>query len=71
MKSDPTGSVLVVEWRSLFQIRGLTTSIDLPSRVAGRADDLTRDPLVADLSPRLAEIHMCSADERQVWRCMT
>ena len=33
-----------------------TTSIDLPSSVARRADDLTREPLVADLSPRLAGI---------------
>ena len=42
--------------RSLFQICGPTTSIDLPSSVARRADDLTREPLVADLSPRLAGI---------------
>ena len=41
---------------SLFQICGPTTSIDLTSRVARRADDLTREPLVADLSSRLAGI---------------
>ena len=41
---------------SLFQICGPTSSIDLPPSVARRADDLTSEPLVADLSPRLAGI---------------
>ena len=35
---------------------GATTSIDLPSSVVCRADDLTREPLVAELSPRLSGI---------------
>ena len=47
---------------SLFQICGSTTSIDLPSSVARRADDLTKEPLVADLSPRLAGICAVQAD---------
>ena len=42
---------------SLFQICWLTTSIDLPSSVACQADDLNREPLVVDLSPRLAGIY--------------
>ena len=41
---------------SLFQICGPTTYLDLSSSVARRADDLTREPLTADLSPRLAGI---------------
>ena len=41
---------------SLFQICRPATSIDLQSSVARRADDLTREPLVVDLSPRLAGI---------------
>ena len=41
---NPTGSVLVIEGESLIQICGPTTSIDLPSTVARRADDLTREP---------------------------
>ena len=45
----------------LFQICWPTTSIDLPSSVARRVDDLTRGPLVADLS-----MNLCSASERQV-----
>ena len=42
----------------LFPICGPRTSIGLylPSSVARRADDLTREPLVADLSPRLTGI---------------
>ena len=43
-------------WGSLFQICGPITSTDLPSSVARRADDLTMDPLIADLSPRPALI---------------
>ena len=47
---------------SLFQICGSTTS-----SVARRADDLMREPLVADLSPRLAGICAeISASERQI-----
>ena len=49
---------------SLFQICGPTTSTDLPSRIARRADDLTREPLVADLSPRLAGIWAVRVKDR-------